>query len=225
MRVLVAEDETRLAHLLERILIEAGHYPTLAYDGTTALDRARAGGFDVLLLDWMLPGLEGPKVLEALRSEGHATPALLLTARGATDDRVSGLDSGADDYLSKPFEVKELLARLRALHRRASASAVTAVRAGDLVLDPGSRTVHRGGQPVELSAREYDILALLLSRAGQCVTRYTILEEVWDGETDLRSNTIDVHVKSLRDKIDRPFARQAIVTVRGAGYRLDPTGG
>jgi DNA-binding response OmpR family regulator len=225
MRVLVAEDETRLARLLEQILIEAGHHPTLTGDGPTALERARAGGFDVLLLDWMLPGLEGPQILQALRSEGHATPALLLTARGATDDRVSGLDAGADDYLSKPFEVKELLARLRALHRRGSPTAVTALRAGDLVLDPAARTVHRSGQPIELSAREYDILALLLSRAGQCVSRYTILDEVWDGETDLRSNTIDVHVKALRDKIDRPFARQAIQTVRGAGYRLDPTGG
>jgi two-component system OmpR family response regulator len=225
MRVLVAEDETRLAHLLEQILTEAGHHPTVTYDGLTALDRVRAGGFDVLLLDWMLPGLEGPQVLARMRSEGHATPVLLLTARGATDDRVSGLDAGADDYLSKPFEVKELLARLRALHRRSSSSAVTAMRAGDLVLDPGARIVHRGGQPVELSAREYDILALLLTRAGQCVSRYTILDEVWDGESDLRSNTIDVHVKSLRDKIDRPFARRAIQTVRGAGYRLDPTGG
>jgi two-component system, OmpR family, response regulator len=225
MRVLVAEDETRLATLLEQILVEAGHQPTLTCDGPTALARARAGGFDVLLLDWMLPGLEGPQVVATLRAEGHATPALLLTARTATDDRVSGLDAGADDYLSKPFEVKELLARLRALHRRGSAGAVTALRAGDLVLDPDARTAHRGGQKVELSAREYDILALLLTRAGQCVSRYTILDEVWDGETDLRSNTIDVHVKSLRDKIDRPFARHAIQTVRGAGYRLDATGG
>jgi two-component system OmpR family response regulator len=225
MRVLIAEDEVRLAQLLEQILNEAGHQTVVVHDGQAALTLARHGGFDVLLLDWMLPHLDGADVLRALRQDGHTVPVLLLTARASTGDRVTGLDLGADDYLTKPFEVDELLARLRALHRRSTGSAVTARRAGDLVLDPVARTVHRGGQPVELSTREYGILALLLDRVGQCVTRYTILDEVWDGDTDLRSNTIDVHVKSLRDKIDRPFGRQAIQTVRGAGYRLDPTGG
>jgi two-component system OmpR family response regulator len=225
MRILVAEDEVRLADLLQQILTEAGHQPTVVHDGLSALAQARTGGFDVLLVDWMLPGLHGPAVLARLRSEGHDTPALVLTARGAVEDRISGLDAGADDYLGKPFEVSELLARLRALRRRRRTVAVATTQAGDLILDPGARTVRRAGHMIQVSAREYDILALLLAQAGQCVTRYTILDKVWDGQTDLRSNTIDVHVKSLRDKIDRPFERQAIQTVRGVGYRLDPTGG
>jgi two-component system, OmpR family, response regulator len=225
MRVLVAEDEARLGALLVQVLTEAGHTAALLVDGTTALAAARRGGFDVLLLDWMLPGVDGPDVVRALRAEGHATPALLLTARHELDDRVSGLDAGADDYLAKPFDVDELLARLRALHRRGGPAGVVALRAGDLVLDPDSRQVHRAHQPVALSAREFDILALLLRRAGCVVSRFAILDEVWDGDTDLRSNTIDVHVASLRAKVDRPFGRAAIETVRGVGYRLDPAGG
>ena len=225
MRVLVAEDEPRLAALLEQALDEAGWTPTVYQDGNSALAAARRGGFDVLLLDWMLPGLEGPQVLRALRADGHATPALVLTARGDLRDRVDGLDAGADDYLAKPFELDELLARLRALHRRSRGTGVVAVRAGDLVLDPASRQVHRAHHPVALSAREFDILALLLERAGRAVSRYTILDEVWDGDTDLRSNTIDVHVASLRAKIDKPFGRNSIAAVRGVGYRFDPAGG
>jgi two-component system, OmpR family, response regulator len=223
--VLVAEDDARMAALLEQLLQEAGHTTTAVADGGAALAAAARGGFDVLLLDWMLPGLSGPQVLQRLRADGHATPALLLTARGALQDRVDGLDAGADDYLAKPFEVDELLARLRALHRRGAADGLVALRAGDLTLDPVSRTVSRDRRPVVLSAREFDILALLLQRAGQVVSRFTILDEVWDGDTDLRSNTIDVHVAGLRAKVDRPFGRSSIQTVRGAGYRLDPAGG
>ena len=225
MRVLVAEDEVRLATLLAQALSEAGHEATVVHDGPAARAAAARGGFDVLLLDWGLPGLAGPDVLRLLRAEGHRTPALLLTARGGLRDRVAGLDAGADDYLAKPFELDELLARLRALHRRARPSGVVALRAGDLLVDPATREVSRARQPVAVSAREFDILALLLGRAGQVVSRFTILDEVWDGDTDLRSNTIDVHVASLRAKIDRPFGRCAIETVRGVGYRLDPAGG
>ena len=221
----MAEDDLRMARLLEQLLSEAGHEQTAFHDGRSALAAARRGGFDVLLLDWMLPGLSGPQVLQHLRADGHTTPALLLTARGGLQDRVEGLDAGADDYLAKPFEVDELLARLRALHRRGAADGLVALRAGDLLLDPMSRTVSRARRPVAVSVREFDILALLLSRAGRVVSRFDILDEVWDGDTDLRSNTIDVHVASLRAKIDRPFGRASIQTVRGAGYRLDPSGG
>ena len=225
MRVLVAEDEPRLAALLEQALAEAGWLPTVHHDGHVALAAARRGGFDVLLLDWMLPGLEGPQILRALRADGHTTPALVLTARSELRDRVDGLDAGADDYLAKPFELDELLARLRALHRRGRSTGLVALRAGDLVLDPAARRVSRAHVPVALSAREFDILALLLRRGGSVVSRFTILDEVWDGDTDLRSNTIDVHVASLRAKIDRPFGRNSIEAVRGVGYRFDPAGG
>ena len=221
----MGEDDLRMAALLAQLLTEAGCAPTVHHDGRSALRDARRGGFDVLLLDWMLPGLTGPQVLAALRADGHATPALLLTARGDVRDRVDGLDAGADDYLAKPFDVEELLARLRALHRRGSGKGLVALRAGDLLVDPVSRWASRGGQPVALSTREFEILALLLARAGRVVSRSTILDEVWDGDTNLRSNTIDVHVASLRAKVDRPFGRDSIQTVRGAGYRLDPAGG
>jgi DNA-binding response OmpR family regulator len=149
----------------------------------------------------------------------------MLTARGEVPDRVAGLDAGADDYLPKPFSFDELLARLRALHRRTADPAAGDLRAGDLLLEPGSRRVYRGATEIELSAREFDILALLLARAGQCVNRYQILDQVWDGETDLRSNVIDVYIANLRGKVDKPFGRSAIETVRGVGYRLDPGGG
>jgi two-component system OmpR family response regulator len=149
----------------------------------------------------------------------------MLTARTGVPDRVAGLDAGADDYLSKPFSFDELLARLRALHRRATPGDAAVLRAGDLRLDAGARRVFRGDTQIDLSAREFDILALLLARAGQCVSRYQILDEVWDGETDLRSNVIDVHVATLRGKVDKPFGRAAIETLRGAGYRLNPGGG
>ena len=225
MRVLVAEDEVRLAELLEQVLTGAGLSASVVHDGDAALAAARRGGFDVLLLDWMLPGLDGPEVVRVLRADGHVTPVLLLTARGDLQDRVGGLNAGADDYLTKPFDIEELLARLRALHRRGRLTGLVAARAGDLTLDRDSRRVTRGDVPIALTAREFDILALLLDRAGQVVTRYAILDEVWDGDTDLRSNSIDVHVAGLRAKVDRPFGRNSIETVRGVGYRLDPAGG
>jgi two-component system OmpR family response regulator len=147
----------------------------------------------------------------------------MLTARGQVRDRIAGLDAGADDYLPKPFDLDELLARLRALHRRGGLTGEAAIRVGDLVVDPGARRVTRGGTEITLSAREFDILHLLAAHAGRVVTRYMILDEVWDGETDLRSNVIDVHLAAIRAKIDRPFGTDTVKTLRGVGYRLDPT--
>ncbi|MGW2863545.1 response regulator [Streptomyces sp. NPDC001205] len=216
MRVLVVEDEQRLADLIARGLREAGHVVDVRYEGSEGLAAALNGGYDSLVLDVMLPGLDGIAVCQALRRHDRMLPVLMLTARGAVPDRVAGLDAGADDYLAKPFSFDELLARRRALRRRAVEAGDLAsmdLCAGDLVLDPGRRRVFRGEVEIGLSAREFDILALLLSRAGRCVTRYQILDEVWDGETDLRG------------KVDRPFGRRAIETLRGAGYRLDPEGG
>jgi two-component system OmpR family response regulator len=226
MRVLVAEDDVRLAALLEQSLAEAGWEVAVHHEGhgafAAAAPGARGAGFDVLLLDWMLPALDGVTVCRRLRSLGVRTPVLMLTARTAVRDKVSGLDAGADDYLAKPFELDELLARLRALYRRSGAAdSERPLQVADLVVDPSSRRVHRGEAEVDLSSREFDILRLLVERAGQVVTRFTILDEVWDGETDLRSNVIDVHVASLRAKIDRPFGTQTITTVRNAGYRVD----
>lgn len=225
MRVLVVEDEPRLSALLVQALAEEGWSATSAPDGVSGLAAARGGGVDVVVLDWMLPGLEGPAVVQALRAEGHAVPVLVLTARTALDDRVTALDVGADDHLAKPFEVAELLARVRALHRRATPSVVAAQRAGDLVVDPETRRVFRGPVEVALTTREFDILALLLREKGRTVSRYRILDEVWDGDTDLSSNAIDVHVGRLRGKVDTPFGRSAVQTLRGVGYRLDPAGG
>jgi len=225
VRVLIVEDERRLADLLDRGLREAGHTVEVRHSGPDGLLAASTDAFDTVVLDLMLPGLDGLAVCQALRERGNLVPVLMLTARGAVPDRVAGLDAGADDYLSKPFSFDELLARLRALHRRTADATAADLRAGDLLLDPARRRVMRGEVEVEVSAREFDILALLLARAGQCVTRYQILDEVWDGETDLRSNVIDVYIATLRAKVDKPFGRHAIETLRGAGYRLQPDGG
>jgi two-component system OmpR family response regulator len=224
MRILVAEDDLRLADLLDQSLTEAGWDVEVVHDGTAAYGRALPDGlpYDVLLLDWMLPGIDGVSVCRRLRDLGVTTPVLVLTARGAVRDRIDGLDAGADDYLPKPFDLDELLARLRALVRRSTYGEGEVVEIDDLLVDPAARLVSRGGTPIELSAREFDVLHLLVARAGRVVSRYTILDEVWDGETDLRSNVIDVHLASIRAKIDRPFGTSTITTVRGAGYRVDP---
>ncbi len=223
MRILVAEDDARLAGVLEQTLVEAGWRVDAVPDGRAALSRALAGAasYDALLLDWMLPGLDGLSVCKRLRSAGVVLPILMLTARGQVTDRIVGLDAGADDYLSKPFDIDELLARLRALTRRGASVDDLPVTVGDLVVDPSSRRVRRGGTEITLSAREFDILFLLVSRAGQVVTRFAILDEVWDGEPDLRSNVIDVHLASVRAKIDRPFGTDTITTLRGVGYRVE----
>jgi two-component system OmpR family response regulator len=225
VRVLVVEDERRLADLLARGLREAGHTVDVRHTGSDGLLAATGGPYDGVVLDLMLPGLDGITVCRRLRERGSSVPVLMLTARGEVPDRVAGLDAGADDYLAKPFSFDELLARLRALHRRSIDAAAAELRAGDLVLDPARRRVFRGDVEVDLSAREFDILHLLMTRSGQCLTRYQILDEVWDGETDLRSNVIDVYIAILRAKLDKPFGRHTIETLRGAGYRLEPGGG
>jgi DNA-binding response OmpR family regulator len=225
VRVLVVEDEQRLAELLARGLREAGHTADVRHTGGAGLLAATGGDYDAVVLDVMLPGLDGLAVCRKLRDRGVRVPILMLTARGTVPDRVDGLDAGADDYLSKPFSFDELLARLRALRRRTHPDPVAVLRAGDLRLDPATRRVFRDDTEITLSAREFDILALLMSRAGQCVTRYQILDEVWDGETDLRSNVIDVYIANVRSKVDKPFDRHAITTLRGAGYRLEADGG
>jgi DNA-binding response OmpR family regulator len=228
MRVLLAEDDTRLAEVLEQSLIEAGWTVEVHHDGGDAFhaaigsDALSGQPFDVLLLDWMLPTMDGLTVCRRMRSLGVNTPVLMLTARSTTQDVVAGLEGGADDYIKKPYELEELLSRLRALYRRSRVDPdEPAVTVGDLALDPVTHRVTRRGIEIDLSAREFDILQLLMTRAGKVVTRFLILDEVWDGETDLRSNVIDVHIASLRAKIDRRFGTETITTLRGVGYRLE----
>ena len=222
MRILVAEDDVRLAALLDESLAEAGWQVEVVHNGRVAYDRLLTDtSFDVVLLDWMLPGMDGVTVARRLRDIGMATPILMLTARGDVRDRIDGLDAGADDYLPKPFDLDELLARLRALYRRGGFGGEAPVQIGDLVVDPGARRVARGGVEITVSTREFDILYLLAAHPGQVVTRLRILDEVWDGETDLRSNVIDVHLAAIRSKIDKPFGTDTITTLRGVGYRLE----
>jgi len=222
MRILVAEDDVRLAALLEESLTEVGWEADVVHDGRSAFDQLLSDlDYDVLLLDWMLPEMDGIRVAHGLRDLGVTTPILMLTARGDVRDRVNGLDAGADDYLPKPFDLDELLARLRALYRRGSYGDGAPILIGDLAIDPDSRKVHRGEVEIVLSTREFDILYLLAANAGKVVTRLRILDEVWDGETDLRSNVIDVHLAAIRSKIDRPFGTETITTLRGVGYRLE----
>ncbi|CAM3943138.1 response regulator transcription factor [Smaragdicoccus niigatensis] len=223
MRILVAEDDVRLADVLAQSLSEAGWDVEVVHDGRSAYAQLLDGtGYDVALLDWMLPEMDGIAVAQRLRDIGVvSTPIMMLTARGGVRDRIEGLDAGADDYLPKPFDLDELLARLRALYRRRSVTGAAPVQVGDLVIDPVARRVTRGGVDIVLSAREFDILFLLTSRAGEVVTRGTILDEVWSGETDLRSNAIDVHLAGIRAKVDKPFGTETITTLRGVGYRVD----
>jgi len=224
VHVLVIEDDERLADVLARGLADAGHEVDVRHTGPDGLAAALDGGHDAIVLDWMLPGRDGPSVCRELRAHGRSIPVLMLTARHAVPDRVGGLDAGADDYLTKPFAFDELLARLRVFARRGTPRERIVV--GDLVIDHERRGVARDGVDVELTAREFDLLSLLASRIGRVVTRVQILDEVWDGETDLRSNAIDVHVGKLRAKVDRPFGRRSIQTVRGVGFRMvDELGG
>jgi two-component system OmpR family response regulator len=220
VRVLVVDDDQRLTAVLAQALTEARHQVEVAHTGPVGLQTATLGSFDVIVLDWMLPGLDGPAVCRALRDRNVLTPVLMLTARGTVTDRVVGLDALADDFMTKPFSLDELLARLRALTRRGTALALPVLTVGDLVVDADRRVVRRGEVEVDLTAREFDVLLLLAQRAGKVVTRQHVLDEVWDGETDLRSNVIDVYIASLRAKVDKPFGRTSIETLRGAGYRL-----
>jgi heavy metal response regulator len=220
MRVLVVEDERRIADFLSRGLSEQGYAVDVAYDGEEALDWPTVAQFDVIILDVMLPARDGIQVCRILRERGLKTPILMLTARDAVEDRVRGLDSGADDYLVKPFAFSELLARLRALTRREAAALGTVLQVADLTLDTAAREVRRQGVPVELTTKEYALLEYLMRHANQVLTRTMIAEHVWNYDFDNATNVIDVHIRNLRRKIDDPFQAKLVQTVRGAGYRV-----
>jgi two-component system OmpR family response regulator len=220
MRVLVVEDEAKMANLLKRGLEHEGYAVDLAADGVEALWAAREFDFDAIVLDAMIPEPDGFEVCRTLRAEGRWMPVLLLTARDAVDDRVLGLDAGADDYLTKPFAFSELFARLRALTRRELGARPTVLEVGDLVLDPATRDVRRGEVPISLSAKQFAILEQFMRRPGEVLTRADLLEHVWDFAYEGTSNLVDVYVRTLRERIDRPFGVDSIETVRGAGYRL-----
>jgi len=224
MRVLVVEDEPKLAALVARALREEGHPADVAALGADAIWMARSVPYDAIVLDVMLPDLDGFEVVRRLRAKEVWTPVLMLTARDAVIDRVDALDSGADDYLTKPFSFAELFARLRAVARRVPVERPTTLEIGDLRLDPAGRRVWRGATEIELSTREFAVLELLMRHAGVAVTRLQLLEGAWDMAFESRSNIVDVYVRYLREKVDRPFGRQSIETVRGVGYRFRKDG-
>ncbi len=223
MKLLVVEDDRETASYLAKGLGESGYTIDRAQDGREGLFLASSGGYDAIVLDRMLPGMDGLSMLSALRAAEIGTPALILSALGSVDDRVKGLRAGGDDYLVKPFAFSELLARLEALLRRGSAGQTTTVlRVADLELDLLTRSVRRGGKPIDLLPREFRLLEYLMRNAGHVVTRTMLLEQVWDYHFDPQTNVVDVHVSRLRQKIDRNFVRPLLHTVRGAGYCLRP---
>ena len=225
MRVLVVEDEKRLAAGLKKGLEAEGFATDVALDGTDGLWMAREHPYDALVLDIMLPGMNGYKVCATLREEGVWTPILMLTAKDGELDEAEALDTGADDYLTKPFSYVVLLARLRALIRRGSSERPTVLEAGDLRLDPGARRVFRGESEIDLTAREIALLDFLLRRKGEVVSKRDILDHVWDYDFDGDANIVEVYIRHLRKRIDEPFGRNAIQTVRLVGYRLSADGG
>jgi DNA-binding response OmpR family regulator len=218
MRILVVEDDERLARQLKKGIEENGHLVSLAFDGLNGLEVARQGHFDVLVLDVMLPGLDGVGVVRQFRQTGGKSPVLMLTARDSADDIVAGLDAGADDYLTKPFALKVLLARLRALARRKDTEPRTRLQVGDLVLDPAAHSVKRGGAEISLTRTEFLLLETLMRNAGRVVTRERIIEAVWGHEKEVESNTLDVYVRALRAKVELPASAKCIRTIRGVGY-------
>jgi DNA-binding response OmpR family regulator len=220
MRVLLVEDEPHIADFIARGLMENGYSVDVARDGEEAVHWPSVAEFDIIILDVMLPVRGGIEVCRLLRGQGVRTPVLMLTARDAVEDRVLGLDSGADDYLVKPFAFAELLARLRALSRREPALLGNELRTGDLVMDTATRAVSRAGVALELTAKEFALLEYLMRHPNQVLTRTTIAEHVWNYDFDNATNVIDVHVKNLRRKVDQPFETSLIQTVRGAGYRI-----
>jgi two-component system, OmpR family, response regulator len=220
VRVLIVEDQPKLAALLARGLREEGHAADVADRGEDALWMALATQYDAIVLDIMLPGIDGLETCRELRRQQVWTPVLMLTARDAVGDRVTGLDAGADDYLTKPFSFDELLARLRALTRRVPAERPVTVEVGDLRLDPAAHRAWRGETELDLSAKEFALLELLMRRPGNVLTRGQLLEGAWDMSYERRSNVVDVYIRYLREKIDRPFGSNTIETVRGVGYRL-----
>jgi len=225
MRILVVEDEEVMADALKSGLVDAGFAVDVAGDGEEGLWYAGEVSYDAIVLDLMLPKVNGFKVCRILRERGDWTPILMLTAKDGALDEAEGLDTGADDYLTKPFAFVVLLARLRALLRRPGNERPTELRAGDLVLDPATHEVRRGDEQIKLTSTEFSILEFALSRVGQVVSKTEILEHVWDFNFDGGPNIVEVYVRSLRKKIDIPFDRAAIVTVRGAGYMIESAGG
>lgn len=220
MRLLIVEDDMGMASLLDRSLVKQGYVTVLSHDGTDALWHLMENDFDAVILDAMIPAPDGFEVCRRMREAGRWAPVLMLTARGGVGDRVAGLDAGADDYLTKPFALAELHARLRSLTRRDPRERPIVLQCGDLSLDPVSRQVRRGGQLVELSPKEYGLLEELLRHSGEVLSRTHLLEHVWDFAYEGDSNVVDVYVRYLRNKLDRPFGRASVETVRGFGYRL-----
>jgi two-component system, OmpR family, response regulator len=222
MRVLVVEDDPGMSRMLIRGLRREGYAVDAAGNGEDALWSVMENDYDAVVLDAMIPAPDGFEVCRRMRAAGRWAPVLMLTARNAVTDRVHGLDSGADDYLTKPFALSELYARLRALTRRDPHERPSVLKAGDLTLDPVSHMVRRGETPITLSPKEFALLQEFMRRPGEVLSRTHLIEHVWDFAYDGGSNVVDVYVRYLRDKVDRPFGRDSIQTVRGAGYRLDP---
>jgi two-component system OmpR family response regulator len=222
MRVLLVEDDERLSSSLERGLRGEGYAVDVAASGDEAIRQGAVYDYDVVILDVMLPGLDGVAVCRTLRDAGRWCPVLMLTARDGVADRIRGLDAGADDYLIKPFDFGELVARVRALLRRGTPQRPAVLIAGDLRVDPATRSVTRAGRRIDLSAREFAVLEFLARRAGQVVSRGELLEHVWDRNYEGSTNIIDVYVGYLRRKLENPFGRPLIQTVRGAGYVIEP---
>jgi two-component system, OmpR family, response regulator len=220
MRLLVVEDEPKLGALILRALRAEGHAVDLCETGEDALWRAGARSYDAIVLDVGLPGIDGFETCRRLRADEVWAPVLMLTARDAVADRIEGLDGGADDYLVKPFSLAELAARLRALVRRGAAERPAVLTVGDLRLDPARREAWRGDAALALSAKEYALLEAFMRRPGEVLSRFALIEQVWDESYEHRSNVVDAYVRLLRDKIDRPFGTDSIETVRGVGYRL-----
>ena len=220
MRILVVEDEHKIAAFIKRGLEENTYAVDVAYDGEEGYDWARSFDYDFIILDVMMPKMDGVTLCKRLRQEGNRSHILMLTARDSVDDRVDGLDAGADDYLVKPFAFRELLARLRALGRRGSEQRTTVLRVGDLSLDLVSHRARRGGRVIDLSAKEYALLELMMSHPDQVLSRTIIAEHVWDYDFYSQSNVVDVYIRYLRRKIDDPFDIKLIQTVRGMGYRI-----
>jgi two-component system OmpR family response regulator len=224
MRVLVVEDKVKLAALLRRALRGEGLAADVAVRGEDALWMAGSTRYDAIVLDLMLPGIDGIETCRRLRADGVWTPVLILTAREEVVDRVAGLDGGADDYMTKPFQLAELMARLRALARREPVPRPAVLEVGGLRLDPAIREVSRDGQPVELPAKCFALLEAFMRRPGVVLSRFELLESAWEGDYENRSNVVDQHVRALRERIDRPFGLRSIETVRGNGYRLRENG-
>lgn len=220
MRLLVVEDEPRLAKLIRKGLMEEGHAVDLVESGEEALTWINTVTYDAIILDLMLPGMDGIELCRTLRARRNKTPVLMLTARGEVDDRVTGLDAGADDYLAKPFAFAELFARLRALSRRPGDVLNPVLHVGDLTLDPASRRVWRSEHEYELTNKEFRILEILMRNADRVVTRTMIGEQIWDYDSASYTNVIDVHIRSLRKKLDDPYDFKRILTARGVGYKV-----